>query len=232
MQLRTAPLYSNAPVYFALLLMVALAGFYPSNYGGFGEARAVHHVHDALAALWMLLLIGQGWLIRIRQLGMHRLVGRCSIVLVVLFVVSGLMVVRDTLAGDGDTQVDLRLAFLDLSSVLFFAFAYCMAIYYRRNMALHARFMVCTALPLLAPALARALGRYVLAPDAGFGQALNIAYGISALIVVALLAHDARTGKLRAPYLLLLALLLVQQGSLGLAPDSGPWRALVASLVS
>jgi uncharacterized membrane protein len=226
MQARPAPLYVNAPLYFGLLLAVALAGFYPSYYGRLDEAKALHQFHGGVATLWMLLLIGQGWLMRERQLGLHRLVGRGSVVLAALFVVSGLLIVRDMLTRDGGfaKMFGPRLAFIDLSSVLFFAFAYGAAIYYRRTMALHARFMVCTALPLLPPALSRLLGHYVLAPGASFGQALHISYIVSELIVLALLAHDLKTGKLRAPYLVLLGVLVAQQASFEL----GPWPVLVA----
>ena len=225
MQARTTPLYGSAPLYFGLLLAVALAGFYPSYYGRLGEAKALHQFHGGVATLWMLLLIGQGWLMRTRRLALHRTIGKCSIVLAALFVVSGLLIMRDMLTRDSGfaRMFGPRLAFIDLSSVLFFAFAYGAAIYYRRNMALHARFMVCTALPLLPPALSRALGHYVLAPGASFGQALHISYIVSELIVVALLAHDLKTGKLRLPYLILLGVLMVQQASFEL----GPWGALV-----
>jgi uncharacterized membrane protein len=229
MQARTAPFYSNTPLYFSLLLLVALAGFYPSFYGRLGEAKLVHQFHGAIATLWMLLLIGQGWLMRRRQLALHRTIGKCSVVLAALFVVSALMIVHDMLTRDGGfaRMFGPRLAFLDLSTVLFFVFAYVMAIHYRRNMALHARYMVCTALPLLPPALSRLLGHYVLATGASFDQALHISFAVTELIVVALLVHDLRVGKMRAPYLILLAVLLVQQASFEVALSVKPWRALV-----
>lgn len=229
MQERAAPLYGNAPLYFSLLLLVALAGFYPSYYSRLGEAKAVHQFHGGVATLWMLLLIGQGWLMRRRRLALHRTIGKCSVVLAALFVVSALMIVHDMLTRDSGfaRMFGPRLAFLDLSSVVFFVFAYCMAIYYRRSMPLHARFMVCTALPLLPPALSRLLGHYVLASGASFDQALHVSFVVTELIVVALLAHDLKVGKLRAPYLILLAVLVVQQASFEFALGFGPWRALV-----
>ena len=225
MQARALPLYRNSPLYFSLLLVTALVAFFPSFYSRMGEAKFAHQFHGAMSTLWMLLLIGQGWLMRTRRLALHRTIGKCSIVLAALFVVSGLLIMRDMLTRDSGfaKMFGPRLAFIDLSSVLFFAFAYGAAIYYRRDRTLHARFMVCTALPLLPPALSRALGHYVLAPGASFGQALHISYIVSELIVVALLAHDLKTGKLRVPYLILLGVLLVQQASFEL----GPWGALV-----
>jgi uncharacterized membrane protein len=230
MQARAAPLYANSPLYFSALLLIALVGFFPSYYGRIGDARMVHQFHGGVSTLWMLLLIGQGWLVRKRRFDLHRLVGRTSIVLAVLFVISGVMIVHDMLTRDGGfaRMFGPRLAFIDVSSVLFFVFAYSMAIHYRRTMALHARYMVCTALPLLPPALSRALGHFVLGPNASFGMALHTSFIVAEVIVLALLYHDWRLGKVRAPYLILLALLLAQQASFDYALKFTPWRELVA----
>ena len=230
MQVRSAPFYSNSPLYFTILLLVALVGFFPSYYGRIGDAKMVHQFHGGVSTLWMLLLIGQGWLIRQRKLELHRLVGRSSVVLAVLFVTSGAMITHDMLTRDGGfaRMFGPSLAFIDISSVLFFVFAYCMAIHYRRNMALHARYMVCTALPLLPPALSRALGHFVLGRDASFGMALHTSFIVAELVVLALLYHDSRVGKVRAPYLVLLGVLLAQQASFEFALKIGPWRELVS----
>ena len=230
MHARSAPFYSNTPYYFLLLLLIALVGFFPSFFSRLGDAKPVHVFHGGIATLWMLLLISQGWLVRNRQLGLHRLVGKCSIVLAVLFVVSALMISHDMLTRDGGfaKMFGPRLAFIDLSTVAYFTFCYCAAIYYRRNMQLHARFMVCTALPLLPPALSRALGHYVLSKGASFDLALHLSFLAAELIAVALLVHDARGGRVRAPYLILLAVLLVQQASFVWAIEFSPWRAAVA----
>jgi uncharacterized membrane protein len=229
MQARTAPLYASAPFYFLLLLLVALVGFFPSYYSKLGSAKAVHQFHGGVATLWMLLLIGQAWLMRRRQLALHRTIGKSSIVLAALFVVSGLMITHEMVTGDGGfaRRFGPRLAFIDISSVAFFVFAYLMAIHHRREVQLHARYMACTALPLLPPALSRLLGHYVLADGATFGQAFHLSFVAAELVVVALLVHDWRGGNVRPPYVILLAVLLVQQLSYELAPHIGPWMGLL-----
>ena len=231
MQARPAPFYHLAPLYFFLLLLTALAGFFPSFYSRMGEARAVHQFHGAVATLWLLLLISQSWLIRARQLQLHRLMGRMSVVLAVLFVASGLMIVHDMLSNTSgfSKRFGPSLAFMDLSSILYFAFAYVMAIVHRRDMGLHARFMASTALPLLPPALARVLGSYVLPAGSSFPMALHLAFVAAELVVLALLLDDRRRGQLRAPYLILMAVLLVQHASFNLSLDIQPWRELVTS---
>ena len=228
MQARAAPLYSRSPWYFSLLLLTAFAGFFPSYYSRLGDARALHHFHAIMATLWMLLLIGQGWLMRQKKVALHRSVGKVSLVLVPLFAASGLMIVHDMLTRDSGfaRAFGPRLAFIDISSVAWFVFAYCMALHYRREMALHARFMASTALPLLPPALSRLVGG-VVPGVSSFDMALHIAFAAAELIVLALLLHDRKFGKMRAPYLLLMAVLLVQQASFVVSMQLAPWRAVV-----
>jgi uncharacterized membrane protein len=232
MQARTAPFYGDAPLYFVLLLLVALVGFFPSYYSRLGNGQFAHQFHGAMATLWMLLLITQGFLMRRRKVVLHRALGKASIVLAALFVVSGLMIVQAMLTGESgfSRAFGPRLAFVDLSSVAFFVFAYLMAIYHRREIALHARYMSCTALPLLPPALSRVLGHYVLPDGASFAQAFHISFFVAELIVVALLASDARGGKVRAPYVILLLLLIAQQASYEVSMSIAPWAALVGAL--
>lgn len=229
MQARAAPLYSRSPWYFSLLLLTAFAGFFPSYYARLGDARALHHFHGATATLWIALLIGQGWLMRRKQVALHRSIGKASLLLVPLFAISGLMIVHDMLTRDSGFARTFgpRLSFIDISSVAWFVFAYCMALHFRRDMPLHARFMASTALPLLPPALSRLVGG-VVPGVSSFDMALHIAFIVSELIVAALLLHDRKLGKMRAPYLLLLALLLLQQASFAWAMKLAPWRAVVA----
>jgi hypothetical protein len=42
----------------------------------------------------MVLLIGQSWLARVRKISLHRVVGKGSLLLAPLFLVSGIMIVR------------------------------------------------------------------------------------------------------------------------------------------
>jgi uncharacterized membrane protein len=227
MQARAAPLYFRSPWYFALLLLVAIAGFYPSYYSRLGDARALHHFHGIMATLWILLLIGQGWLMRQKKVALHRSVGKLSLLLVPLFAISGVMIVHDMLTRDSGFARTFgpRLAFADLSSIAWFVFAYCMALHYRGNMALHARFMASTALPLLPPALARLVSG--VPGVTSFDMALHISFAAAELIVLALLLHDRKLGKMRAPYLLLIATLALQQASFMVSMNFAPWRAVV-----
>lgn len=230
MHARSQPLYRNAHFYFLLLLVTALVGFFPSYYSRLGQASFTHHFHGILATLWMLMLIGQAWLMRQRALKLHRAIGKSSIFLVVLFAVSGLMIVHDMLTRSGGFALAFgaRLAFLDTVAVLYFVFAYAMAIRHRREVQLHARYMASTAILLLPPALGRIVGGLILPPPPSFEVAFHVSFVLTELIVLALILHDRMTGKVRPPYLILLAVTLVQHASFEVMHRLGAWQALVA----
>ncbi|MES2898100.1 MAG: hypothetical protein V4723_00155 [Pseudomonadota bacterium] len=235
MQIRPEPLYRNAPFYFALLLLTALVGFFPSFYSRIGEAKFTHLLHGGVATLWMLLLIGQSWLVRQRQLRWHRAIGKASVLLVVLFAIGGVMIDHDMLTRSGGFAKAFghRLFFLDMMATVYFVVAYALAIHNRHNVQLHARFMASTALLLLPPALARVLGFYVLPEGSSFALAFHLGFAISSLVVLALMLHDYHSGgKVRAPYLILLAVMLVQQASYEVLPRLDAWMNFVGWLRS
>lgn len=228
-----APQYPRAPLYFLLLLGLAFLGFYPSFFGRLAEAKWQHHAHGFTATAWVLLLSVQAWLIRSGKRGLHRTVGKLSVLLALAFVVSGAIIVQDMLTRD-DPFARLfgpRLAFADISSIVFFGFAYGMAILHRRERALHARWMAATALPLLPPALARVIGSYLMR-EPSFELAFHLSFAVTHALVLALLLHDWRGGKLRAPYLVLLGVLVLQHLSFDFALRIPAWRAVVAAFAA
>lgn len=204
-------MYQRAYIYFSLATLVAFLGFFPSYFSRLGSTDAAHHFHGIMASAWMLMLVLQAWLMRQKKMVLHRSIGKLSIVIAPLFWVSGLLVMHVMLASDSpfSKMFGKRLAFLDLTTILYFAFAYIAAIYYRSNVQLHARFMASTAILVLPPALARFLGNYVPGVSS-FEMGVHGSYLISELIVVLLLLDDKRLGHIRLPYVGLLLLLLVQ----------------------
>lgn len=230
---RTAsPLYPNAPLYFTLLLIVAVVGFYPSYFSVLGDTDAAHHFHGMLATAWMLLLILQSWLMRQRLFRGHRLVGRVSFVIAPLFVASGLVVIYVMVSSSNgfSKAFGARFAFVDLLAIGYFAAAYALAIRHRRNIALHARFLASTAILVLPPALARALqlipGLDSVVPS------VNASYFISELIVVTLLISDARRSAPLGPYSALLGIVVLQHVGFFVVPTIEWWNTLCASFVS
>jgi hypothetical protein len=216
---RRTNFYDRSPIYFALALLAVVVGFFPSYFGRLGQTDALHHLHGITATIWMVMLVGQSWLARVRKISLHRLVGKISLVIAPLFVVSGLLMVRAMLMSESgfNRAFGVRLAFVDILTVVGFGAAYALAIYHRREIALHARYMAVTAVLALPPALARALGHWGPGINS-FEAAFHGGYLLTELIVVALLVHDYRAGKIRPPYLLLGAVLGLEQVGFVLIP--------------
>lgn len=80
--------------------------------------------------------------------------------------------------------------------------------------------MASTAILVLPPALSRALGALVPGMNS-FEATFYWSFAISVLVVIALIAHDVSAGKMRPPYLALLALLLLQLASFQIIPSIG-----------
>lgn len=224
-------LYRRAPFYFSLVFLTALVGFYPSYFSKLGKVDVIHHFHGVMATAWMIMLIIQGWLMRQRNFSSHRAVGKLSLIIVPLFIISGLLVVYTMLsARNGFNQTyGARLAFIDLTTIMYFFVAYVLAIVNRRNIQLHARYMASTAILVLPPALARVLGSFV--PGiTSFDAAFHWSFLITEIIIVALIIDDARSNKTRIPYLVLLVFIILQQASFLVIPHIDWWNRLAGTL--
>ena len=119
-------MYRHAYIYFALALAVTLAGFWPSFFSDPAQNDAVRIAHGALATAWMLMLIGQSWLIAHRRVTWHRRVGKLSYLLAPAMVISMSLVIHSMLTRSHGFPHDLKLSltFIDLASVIFFALLY------------------------------------------------------------------------------------------------------------
>lgn len=151
--------FAQAGYYLIGLLIVAILGFWPSYFSKFfnGEANYTpyFHAHAIIMMLWVVALIVQPILIRKRQLSWHRIIGKGSYVLFPLVIIAGALLAHHT-ATPGDRLA--RGLFIPFKDILILLTAYSIAIYYRKNPAIHARGMVATAIPFLEPALVRFLG--------------------------------------------------------------------------
>ena len=145
--------------YFIGLLALIIAGFWPSYFVKFFNGTAdfsfYFHFHAATMLLWVFALILQPILVKKKKLPLHRLIGKTSYALFPLIVISAVLMVH--LSHNHDTEeknLDLTL-FAQFKDFILFAIAYCIAIRYRHNVAVHARAMIATGIALIEPALAR-----------------------------------------------------------------------------
>jgi len=122
-------------------------------------------------------------------------------------------------------NIPYQLAFIDFFTLALFLLFYIQAIVYRKNIQLHARYMVCTVLGPLIPALTRFL--FIIPTIDSFDKSLNISYIIIEITLILLLIDDKRLGKIRLPYLLASALFIIQHILMNFAINWVWWRNLM-----
>jgi hypothetical protein len=222
-------LYPHAQWYFLLALVTTWIGFSRSYFAVLRSEPLLHHIHGALMGGWICLLILQPILYQRNRIELHRRLGRWGVYLLVpAIVVCGFLMVRGMFRT---TQLPPfivnHLAFLDLGSLLLMPTFVGLAVYYGRNVQLHARYIACTVLLLMPPALVRAS---FLLPFAGGGFAthVNVAMGLMSLILALLIVDDARRGHVRAPYPVALVANTVIGVAANFAQTWGWWHGLTA----
>jgi hypothetical protein len=167
-------LYHNLGYWFILLGILAFIAFYASYISViFQSTIPVFHIHFTLMSLWILMLIAQPFLIKYKKISAHRLLGKISYVLVPLVLLSAFLVIRFSYYRDLDQlhkDVTQGLSHFSESQILqqvaewkglpfiwffWFILFYSLAVINRRKSAVHARFMLATALSLLGPIIDR-----------------------------------------------------------------------------
>lgn len=183
--------YHNSVIYFLLLAAGTVLAFWPTYFSVFDQAPPHAHAHGLAMSAWLLLLISQAWLIRSGRRDLHRLLGRTSFALVPVVLITTLSFAHSTLERDGAVQPRLYIFYLQMQLLVAFTLCYALAIYNRRRPAVHARFMICTALVMIDPILARVVLFYLWEPGSMVPIQI-ITYTVTDLVLVALIASNFR----------------------------------------
>ncbi|MCZ6876399.1 MAG: hypothetical protein O7G88_23195 [bacterium] len=158
------PIYRNAFYWFIGLLVLLILGFWQSYFSQLPDAGHItHHAHAVVMLTWVLLLIVQSWLIRNRRNARHRLIGKTSFVIAPAVVVTALYVNFFFQANAEDPVAPLTqsIYWLGYCSAGTFTIMYVLAIRHRRQMHLHARYMVGTSLVFVVPGMSRVIENYL-----------------------------------------------------------------------
>ncbi|MBS1821623.1 MAG: hypothetical protein JST61_06570 [Acidobacteria bacterium] len=199
-------LYPRAQWYFLAAIVTTWIGFSRSYFLRIGHATVYQHIHGATAGLWMTLLFVQPMLYQRGQLALHRRLGRLGVfVLLPALLMGGALMVHNMVKHQAGYPPGMvyTLSYLDAWSLLLLALFAGLAVRYAHDTGLHARYMSCTVLALLPPALTRAL---TLVPGL---DSMTISIDISYISMVAILCllvlDDRRQGRVRAAYPLAIA---------------------------
>lgn len=152
--------YRHAHWYLLALFPLIGVAFWPSYLSQFRTAGAEFHMHGITATLWLVLLIGQSWLIQADRRSLHRTLGTASLVLFPLFLVGGTgiffgMADRYVAGEPFQAMFGPRLAWIDFAGVGGFAYCFYEALRQRRKVHPHAGYMLATVIFLLPPIIGR-----------------------------------------------------------------------------
>ena len=216
-------MYRATPFFFAALLGAAIwafwaSYFFPKRY----EADWHVHLHGVAMFLWMLMLVVQSTLASRGHFQPHRALGKTSFVLVPVIAASTLMLAHYRMKA-GLNQELIYFFYVQVALVAQFLVAYFFAIMNRRTPQVHMRFMVCTALALVDPILAR-----IIYAQTGILPPLLqvLTYGATDLILVALIVHDRMQRHYSRAYEGMLAFFVVTQLPTFFLTGTKEWIAL------
>lgn len=219
-------LYPHAQWYFLAAMAITWLGFSRSYFGVIRSEPLIHHIHGALMGGWIALLVVQPILYQRGRIQMHRRLGRWGVYLLTpAIVICGLLMDRRMLQMHNapPSMID-QLSFLDLTSLVFFPAFIALSVYFARNVQLHARYIVCTVLLLMPPALARAL--FMIPAMDSFQVNVNTAEALVDVVLLILIAGDRRRGRIWAPYPLAFVLFGAAAVASNYAGQWGWWHVL------
>jgi hypothetical protein len=223
---RPGILYPHAQWYFLFAMAITWLGFSRTYFIVVRTEPLLHHIHGALMGGWIALLVVQPILYQRGRIQLHRTLGRWGVYLLMPgIVVCGFLMDRRMLRmHNAPSSVIDQLSFLDLTSLVLFPTLVILAIYYGRNLQLHARYIVCTVLLLMPPAVTRAL---FMVPSLNSFQAnVNISEALTNVVLLVLIAGDKRRGKIWMPYPLAFVLFTLVAVASNYAKDWAWWHAM------
>lgn len=208
----TRTLFDRSVFFLALIPLFALWGFWVTYFTRPPGTIAVYeHLHGVAMFAWLLLLGLQSFLIRTNRRPVHRQTGKLAYVLGPWIVVSTIVLANYRLNARGLTPEGLYVFGLQFFILIQYTVCLVMALRHRKQPAVHARWMICTAFSMLDPIFARIIGINFLQVPLESGMIQLITYGFTDLIVIALALRDWQAERRRDVFLPMLLLLLLTQ---------------------
>lgn len=159
--------YKHAHYFVGVVLLVILTGFWTSYFSVIGRAPFAFHFHAFASTSWLLLLIAQSVAIHRRHNALHRTMGKASFALFPVLIVGFVLIINVSAqryaAGDDPFMNVLGPAFvvgLGIAMVAYLTLYY-QALRHRRNVKLHAGYLLATPIILFESPFGRVIGEYL-----------------------------------------------------------------------
>ena len=159
--------YRYAPYFVGLVLLTVLVGFWASYWSPSGAVPVAFHVHAITSITWLLLLIVQQVAIQQRQNALHKQLGLASFVLFPLLM-AGFMMIVDVSAqryampkSAFDQHNTPAFGIGTFMAMAGYMTMFYLALKHRRNVKLHAGYMLATPVILFESPFSRVLGEHL-----------------------------------------------------------------------
>jgi hypothetical protein len=213
------PLYRAAFWFFAVFSFGMFVAFWPSYFSRLERQLTYHpHAHGLSMTLWVGLLVAQAGLIRSGFRGLHQKLGMVSYALVPAIVIATVNFVHFRVRGaEALDPVALYFLSLVLNALVAFVVLWGLAIFYRRQPATHARYMIATIFPLFTPVTDRLIGRFApsivpMVPRIDGSPVLPFAgFLLADAILIGLVVWDWRFNRRRDVFPIALSILVLYQ---------------------
>ena len=159
--------YRYAHHFVGFVFLVVLIGFWGSYWAPIGSVPVAFHIHAMTSLAWLSLLIVQSVTIQRRQNGLHKQLGLASLALFPLLI-AGLTMIADLSAQRLAPGVNADSRYNASSFVIGTGIAiagyvtlFYLALKHRRNVKLHAGYMLATPVILFESPFSRVMGEYL-----------------------------------------------------------------------
>ena len=227
--------YKNVSLLFVVIFGVVFLGFFKTYFGlfpSFTNVTLIQHVHGLLFTTWFVLLFVQPLLIRYGKYRAHRIIGRCTYVLVPCIIISIHFIAREAylnaVAAHAARHEILANTYFQVYQIFDFSVLYLLAIVNKHRTPYHMRYMIATSLAIVGAGLRRAFEHTF-----GMGGDAALLYGflVPDLFLVGLIVYDKVKGQNYKAYLIALIILAISHYSFYFLPQSAIWQSVAGYFV-
>lgn len=196
--------YKHLGFFVILLLTIVIWGFYRTYFVLFPTFQGITtamHFHGAMLLVWFVMLIIQPFLVRYGKIGLHRNIGKLSYVIMPLLMFSIFLMTKGQYLREAakiphnENVANIALSF---PNIFGFGALYLLAMKNKARTPYHMRYMISTALLMLAPGTGRA---FIVYGGMDFPLAVNYALLITELVTLVLVFYDITRKNPYKPFL-------------------------------
>ncbi|MEN8194550.1 MAG: hypothetical protein ABFS12_17150, partial [Bacteroidota bacterium] len=192
--------YKNLGYFSILLIPITFLAFYKTYFIQFPnfvdeKINVYTHLHTVISSIWIFILIAQPLLIVYKKNKLHRMIGKLTYILFPLLILSFIPLIINKYYSEHPKTI-----FFPIAGSILLIILYSLAIYNKKNVSKHMRFMIGTALVFLGPTIGR-IGFLILGLSHFIAQYLY--YGTIYLILISLILYDKKNNDKYQPYILM-----------------------------